>query len=152
MLIDSAVFGEIEVEANQIYKMPNGLYGFEDINEYALLTRQDDDVALMWYQATQSRLPCFVVFDPMELVTGFAPEVEPSDLRSLAVGKCEELRFLVLAVVPEDITKTTVNLKSPLAINEKEGIARQVILRNDYPIRFPLVDEDPEESPLKAAQ
>jgi flagellar assembly factor FliW len=46
-------------------------------------------------------------------------------------------------------------MKSPLAINEKEGIVRQVILRNDYPIRFPLADdtpEQPEDNPLEAAQ
>jgi flagellar assembly factor FliW len=145
MLIHSAVFGEMEVEASQVYKVPGGLYGFEDFDEYALITRQEDDVPLMWFQATQSQVPCFVVFDPYDIATGFEPEMEPADLRFLAAQSTKNLRFLVLAVVPEDVTKATVNMKSPLAINEKEGIVRQVILRNDYPIRFPLADDTPEE-------
>jgi flagellar assembly factor FliW len=145
MRIHTAVFGEMEVEASQVYKVPGGLYGFEDIDEYALITRQEDDVTLMWFQATQSPVPCFVVFDPYDIATGFEPEIEPADLRFLAVQNHKNLRFLVLAVVPEDVTKATVNMKSPLAINEEEGTVRQVILRNDYPIRFPLADNSPEQ-------
>jgi flagellar assembly factor FliW len=155
MFIHTAVFGEIEVEASQVYKVPGGLYGFEDIDEYALITRQEEDVSLMWFQATKCPIPCFMVLDPYDVATGFEPDIEPSDLHNLAVKNYKDLRFLVLAVVPEDVTKATVNMKSPLAINEKEGIVRQVILRNDYPIRFPLADnspEQPEDGSSEAAQ
>jgi flagellar assembly factor FliW len=144
MQIHSSVFGEMEVAEDQIYKVPSGLYGFEDIDEYALISKQEGDVALLCFQATKAPVPCFVVFDPFDIAVGFEPDMEPADLRALAVQSHKELRFLVLAVLPEDLSKATVNMKSPLAINEKEGTARQVILRNDYPIRFPLLDDTPE--------
>lgn len=145
MVINSAVFGEMDIDESSIYRMPNGLFGFDHCNRYALLTKQEDDVTLMWFQAVDARVPCFVVFDPFEIITGYQPVLEPSDMRALNCTDISRLKFLVIAVVPDDITKITVNLKSPLVLNEKEGIARQVILRNaDYPIRFPL-SEEPQE-------
>lgn len=142
MLINTAVFGPLEVDAEYVFHMPDGLLGFDGIHRYALITKQDDDVTLMWFQAVDSNVPCFVVFNPDEIVNGYRPEVEASDLRALGCDHPGDLSYLVIAVVPEDITKTTVNLKSPIAINHREKIARQVILSNkDYPIKFPLVEE-----------
>lgn len=142
MLVNSVVFGPIEVGNNQIYSMPEGLYGFGDVGDFALITKQDDDVTLMWFQSVESEVPCFVVFNPYEIIEGYKPVIEPSDLRAIGCKRESELEFLVIAVVPEDVTKITVNLKSPIVLNHKNNTARQVILTNkDYPIKFSLVEE-----------
>jgi flagellar assembly factor FliW len=79
------------------------------------------------------------VFDPFEIIEGYDPIVENSDLRFLGCKDASDLRFFVIAVVPDDITKITVNLKSPIVVNKQDRRARQVILANsDYPIRFPI--------------
>ncbi|MDR2932057.1 MAG: flagellar assembly protein FliW [Oscillospiraceae bacterium] len=141
MLINTAVFGEMDVKDENIFDMPNGLFGFDFSSKYALITKQEDDVTLMWYQAAESVMPCFVVFDPFEIINGYEPVLEKSDLKALNAKDISALRFLVIAVVPDDISKITVNLKSPIVINHKENIARQVILQNaNYPIKFPLTD------------
>jgi len=139
--IDCTVFGQVDIPDELVFSMPNGLYGFEDIDQYALIAKEDDGVTLMWYQSTRTPVPCFVVFNPFEIVSGFEPEMEKADLKALETDNAGDLTFLVLAVVPEDISKTTVNLKSPLALNTQRRIARQVILRNDYPVKFPLAEE-----------
>ncbi|GHU80854.1 hypothetical protein FACS1894191_6990 [Clostridia bacterium] len=139
MLINTAVFGEVDVGEEYLFDMPDGLFGFDLSGKYALITRKDDDVTLMWYQAAGSAVPCFVVFDPYEIVNGYEPVLEKSDLKALEVTSGSELDFLVIAVVPDDISKITVNLKSPIAVNKKKKIARQVILQNaKYPITFAL--------------
>lgn len=148
MLINTAVLGPVEVEADSIFHLPDGLYGFEGRSEYALVTKEDDGVTLMWFQAVHGMVPCFVVFDPFELVDGYDPVVEASDLRFLDCQDASDLLFLAIAVVPDDIQGITVNLKSPIIINKKNKRARQVILANrDYPIKFPLFpeEEQPEE-------
>ncbi|MCL2055947.1 MAG: flagellar assembly protein FliW [Oscillospiraceae bacterium] len=142
MQIDCAVFGTVDVPDELVFGMPGGLYGFEDTDQFALITKEDDGVTLRWYQSTKSRMPCFVVFDPYELIIGFEPDIEKADLAALESSNAGELDFLVLAVVPEDVSKTTVNLKSPVALNRKKQIARQVILQNDYPIKFPLAQPE----------
>jgi flagellar assembly factor FliW len=140
MLICSAVFGEIEVGDDNLYQVPGGLFGFDDVRDYALVTRQDEDITLRWFMAASAQVPCFVVFNPYDIINGYEPEMEPSDLKALGAKNPGELDFLVIAVVPEDITKITLNLKSPIALNPKERRARQVLLRNDYPFKFPLVE------------
>lgn len=142
MLVNSAVFGPVEVDGENVYSMPDGLFGFGSVGDFALISKQDDDVNLMWFQAVEQQVPCFVVFDPFEIIEGYDPMVEPPDLRALGCKSEDDLSFLVIAVVPEDITKITVNLKSPIALNHKNNTARQVILSNkDYPIKFSLVGE-----------
>lgn len=142
MLVNTAVFGAIEVADEQIFSMPDGLYGFDQVGKFALVTKQDDDVTLMWFQSVESTVPCFVVFNPYEVIDGYQPMIEAADLRALNCAKNDKLEYLVVAVVPEDITKITVNLKSPIVLNRRAKLARQVILANkDYPIKFSLVEE-----------
>ncbi|MCL2068983.1 MAG: flagellar assembly protein FliW, partial [Oscillospiraceae bacterium] len=86
--------------------------------------------------------PCFVVFDPREIIAEYRPQVEAGDLRALGCRRISDLKFYVIAVVPDDFRKATVNLKSPIAVNPGTNAAMQVILANaDYPIRFPLTDD-----------
>lgn len=142
MLINTDVFGPVEVDFRDIYDLPDGLLGFDQIHKYALISRQDDDITLQWFQAVETDVPCFVVFDPFEVVDGYRPELEKGDLAALHCSDPAELSYLVIAVVPEDVSRATVNLKSPIALNRRENLARQVILANkDYPIRFSLVEE-----------
>ena len=143
MFIDSAVLGPVEVSPENIFYMPEGLYGFDKEGEYALITKQEDDVTLRWLQAVDSHVPCFVVFNPFEIIDGYAPILEPADLRGLNCNSAADLRFFVIAVVPEDIRKITVNLKSPIAVNKQDRRARQGILSNpEYPIKFPIFPQE----------
>ena len=141
MLVETTVLGSVEVDSGDIFDMPEGLYGFGGAGRFALVKKQEDDVTLMWYQALDHRVPCFIVFNPFDIIDGYSPELERGDLKALGCKDASELSFLVIAVVPEDIAKITVNLKSPIAVNPQNQLARQVILLNkDYPIQFSLVE------------
>ena len=145
MLINTAVLGEIDVSPENIFNLPDGIYGFERESDYALITKQDEDITLMWFQAVGADAPCFVVFNPFDIIEGYDPKLEDADLRRLGAASAGDLFFLVIAVVPEDISKITVNLKSPIVINRREKKARQVILTNpDYPIRHFIFEEGQE--------
>ena len=143
MRINTAVLGQIDVDDDHIFHLPDGLYGFEHEDNYALITKQDDGVTLMWLQAVNASAPCFVVFNPFDVMDGYSPVLEKSDLSFLGAKDVSELMFFVIAVVPEDLEKITVNLKSPVVVNKNDKRARQVILANrDYPIKFPLFSEE----------
>lgn len=143
MLIDTAIFGQIEIDESAIYHMPLGLYGFDNGGDFAVIEKQDDDVTLRWFQSTGAVVPCFIVFDPFELIDGYEPEMERADLKALACEDVRDLQFLVISVVPDDISRITVNLKSPIVLNKKNRLGRQVILANpDYPISYPLVQSE----------
>ena len=142
MLINTAMFGQVEVAPENIFHMPEGMLGFEELRTFALITRQEDGVTLRWFQSAESPVPCFVVFDPFEWVDGYAPALEKVDLATLKCSNQDDLSFLTIAVIPDDLAKTTINLKSPIVLNHKNNTAKQVILSNNsYPIKFALVQE-----------
>ena len=57
----------------------------------------------------------------------------------------EDLMVLLLATVPADVKKTSVNMKAPILINVRNHQAMQVIVENDdYQIKHMLIAEDKE--------
>lgn len=142
MLINTRAFGSLDVEQEHIFHLPDGLYGFEQVGDFALISQQEDDITLTWLQAVDSLVPCFAVFNPFEIVDGYEPVVENADLKFLGCQSADDLLFLVIAVVPDDLQQITVNLKSPIVVNKQNRRARQVILANrEYPIKFPLFSQ-----------
>ena len=56
-------------------------------------------------------------------------------------GLTEENTFiLVTLTVPSDIEKMTVNLKAPFVINSDTNKGFQMIVENDYPVKYPIYD------------
>ena len=62
------------------------------------------------------------------------------DLHSLEIEHEEDVVRLVVAVIPEELLQTTVNLKAPIIINHKRMTGKQIVLSNsDYHTHQPLV-------------
>ena len=47
-----------------------------------------------------------------------------------------------IAVVNSDVTKTAINLKSPIAFDMNKKIGKQILLENDYPIRYFIFSDE----------
>jgi len=142
MLIETRDFGHIEIQEDDIVHFPGGLYGFEDSKRFALLDT-GSSAGVMHLQCVDAPNPRFIVLDPFAIVEDYAPEVPEDALKKLRANSVEDLSLLVIAVIPEDLNASTVNLKSPVAINFKEHLGMQVILGNrDYPVRFRLFDRE----------
>ena len=52
----------------------------------------------------------------------------------------ENLYVLVTVTVPTDIKKLSVNLKAPVIINVAERKAEQLIVEDDFPVKYPIYD------------
>ena len=137
MIIDTRDFGRVEVDAGSVFAFPEGLYGFEKDRTMALFVRTYDDIPFLYLQSVTNTVPCFLVFEPVDLFPGFAPEVDADDLKALEATSSSELMFLLIANVPDSVEGLSLNVKSPIAINPKTKIGRQIILQNDdYSLRY----------------
>ena len=138
MDINTRDFGTISIEEDALYHFPEGLYGFEDIQEFCIYSQSfDDEIAFLYLQAIDSVDPCFLVFEPWDLYPDYAPSLSESDLKILEVNGPEELIFLAITTISPNPEELSLNVKSPVVLNPKTRIGRQVILENrDYPIRF----------------
>jgi flagellar assembly factor FliW len=121
-----------------IITFAEGLLGFEEIREYLLFHEDEENVLWSLTAANDEQVPSFIVMDPFT-VTEYHPALSKRDLERLGNPQPEDLCFLVIAVIREQLSDSVVNLKAPIVINIQNQNALQVILEDsDYPLRYPL--------------
>lgn len=134
-------FDEITVNDNDVIKFITGMYGFEQYKEYVILKDSPED-DVMFLQSLSDTDLSFVLIDPYSIIQDYNPYLNEEDLNELKVKNEADLKYLVIAIIKENIKESVVNLKSPIAINPSTREAKQVILQNDYPLRYNfIVDE-----------
>jgi flagellar assembly factor FliW len=60
--IDSHVLGRITISSNELFEFPQGLYGFDEPQSFALLKTPRDGA--FWLQSTTNPALAFLVIDP----------------------------------------------------------------------------------------
>lgn len=136
--ISTRDFGEISVPSDQILTFPSGIYAFEELKSFVLLSPLGENTYPMWLQSAEQPALCFIVYDPFELASDYNPELEEEFKVLLDIEKGDSVEYFVIAVVPENYTETTVNLKSPVVINKTKCRGAQVILEKDYKLKHPI--------------
>jgi flagellar assembly factor FliW len=157
MDVSTRDFGTIQIEDDSVYSFPQGVYGFEDVDSFAVFMHEEDGVSFVYLQAVHAPHPCFLVFSPWDMVPDYDPRMSEEDLRFFDVASEKDLIFLVIATVPaDDVRKLSVNTKCPVVLNPLRMIGRQVILLNEaYSVRcrpfLPSGETAPDETASKAA-
>jgi len=143
MRINTRVFGEVDIEESKIIHFPNGIVGFADLTDFALIhdSEKEGVVAVRWLQSMQEPSFAMPVMDPLVIKPDYNPEVEDELLKPLGEWNPDDILVLVTMTVPSDITKMTVNLQAPIIVNAEGKKACQIIVDVDkYPVRFPIYD------------
>lgn len=136
-------FGEIDVNEEDLISFSTGMYGFENYKSYVILKdNPEDDV--MFLQSIDNKDISFVLIDPYSIFMSYGPLLSEEDLIDLDAKNETELKFLVIAIIKDNIKDSVANLKSPIAINPKTRCAKQVILQNPYPLRYNIMEAEEE--------
>lgn len=139
MQLSTKYFGTIEYELEDALSFPNGLFGFEDEKEFALLPFHGSDGNLLCFQSTTTPGLAFVAMNPFSLNPAYAPVLSQDELDFMQVSSSHELCYYVLCVVREPVKDSTVNLKCPIVVEPDKKKAIQVILETkEYHMRHPL--------------
>ncbi|MBD5153979.1 MAG: flagellar assembly protein FliW [Oscillibacter sp.] len=139
MLLQTKYFGEVECPEGHLLRFDRGLFGFEEEKEFCLLPFQGSEGSLLCFQSTATPHLAFVAMNPFSLKPDYAPVLAEAELRELGVTRSEELCFYALCVVRSPVGESTVNLRCPVAVNDRTGKAMQVILEEgDYHMRHLL--------------
>ena len=139
MLLQTKYFGQVECPEDHLIRFEKGLFGFEEEKEFFLLPFQGGDGSLLCFQSAATPQLAFVAMNPFSLKHDYAPVLAAEELRELGVERSEELCFYALCVVRSPVGESTVNLRCPVAVNDRTGKAVQVILETgDYHMRHLL--------------
>ena len=142
MTIMTRVFGEITIDDDRIIKFSQGIVGFPDLTDFALLHDSEKGTdPIHWLQSLQEPGFAMPVMDPLRVCPDYNPEVDDEILQNLGELNPDEMLVLVTMTVPKDVKLMSVNLKGPIVINAAQKTAIQVIVEGDeYPVKFPIYD------------
>ncbi|MEE5989462.1 MAG: flagellar assembly protein FliW [Lachnospiraceae bacterium] len=140
MQIKTRIFGEVTIDDSKMIKFPNGIVGFPDLTDFALIhdAEQGDQAGIRWLQSVQEPTFAMPVVDPLIAKEDYNPLVDDNLLK--VIGEGENILVLVTITVPSDLSKMSVNLKAPLVVNVDTRKAVQVVLEDDYPVKFFIYD------------
>ena len=144
MVVETRVFGTVEISDEKIITFPGGIIGFPDLKQFTLLYDETKpQAAIKWLQSLDEPVFAMPVMDPLVVKADYDPMVEDELLKPLGELNPEEILVLVTVSVPSDLTQMTVNLQAPIIVNAENRKAGQLIVDNnggEYPVKFPIYD------------
>ncbi len=140
MDIQSTRFGEISIDRNSIIMFPGGLPGLEKLSQYAIV-RCDQTDPIQWLQSIEDADISIPIVNPFVLKPDYEIVVDDEELDLIETHEEEDLVVLNIMVLPEELTKMTINLMAPLLINMKKMIGVQIMMDHKaYSLQHPVYD------------
>jgi flagellar assembly factor FliW len=129
MKISTTRFGDIEVDDSNVITVLGGIIGFENYYRFVILDFLKDS-QFRWLQSLNDPEVAFVICDPWYFFKDYNFELSDDYQNELEIESLNDIVAVAISTIPADITKTTLNLISPIIINLKKMIGKQVILYN----------------------
>ena len=139
MVAGTKFFGTIDIEDDKIINFPNGIIGFENLKNFALIydSEREERSKISWLQSMEEPLMVLPVINPLDLMDAYTPTIEDELMKNIGDPADADLLIFVTLSIPSDIELMTANLKAPFIINTVERKAMQVIVENaEYPVKF----------------
>lgn len=139
--LTTKALGEVEVEAGELIRFPDGLFGFQEFHEFVMLAESGES-PFQWLQSVNDPNLAFVVIDPALFIEDYKPQVAAGDLQSLGTEKVDQCEVFSIVTIPEDHPeKMTANLQGPILVNRKGNVGRQVISHHGkHHVRVPILE------------
>lgn len=149
MKLMTKFFGEIDVDETEFILFSHGIPGFEGYRQFIIL-KQNADTPFHILQSVENSQLAFILIDMERVVPGYAIDLSDDAVTELKLTRPEDAATYAVVVLPEDISKATVNLAAPIVINVRERQGKQVILNNPaYGLKHPLFTTSQGEACLK---
>lgn len=127
--IKTTRFGELDISADDIITMPEGIIGFNNINQYVMLDFYTGiDTALKWFQAIGYPDLAFTIIDPYTFRPDYKVNISDEEIIFLKASSPDNIRVMTIVSIPQDPHKITANLLGPILINPESNLAMQVVL------------------------
>lgn len=140
MKANTRFFGEIDIEDEKIITIEKGMIGFPELKKFALIFNEEKgkEAKIMWLQSMEEETMAFPVMRPELVKEDYNPTVNDELFLTLGEMKSEDTYVLVTVTVPKDAKDASVNLKAPIVINTATMKGCQIIVEDDYPVKYKL--------------
>lgn len=142
MVLQTKYFGEIDVMEDRVLHFRSGIPGFEEVKKYILIDNEEEGSPFKWLQGVEGAKPAFVIIDPFAVKKDYEINLSEEVLKELDIREADEVAVYCIVVVPDDISKMTMNLQAPLIINSSKMAGRQLILDTErFGVRHYILEE-----------
>jgi flagellar assembly factor FliW len=140
MHITTKAYGNVEIDDRQVLSFPQGIIGFEQFKNYALLDTAQQP--FFWLQSLDVTEIAFVLISPAVFRPDYTPDVPPEDIEELALESPDDLLVFAIVTIPENQNRMTANLQGPVLVNRKTRTGRQSISLNPaWQLKHLILDE-----------
>jgi flagellar assembly factor FliW len=137
---------EVEVPENHIVRIIDGILGFSEYEEYALVPHGEDS-PFLWLQSLDQPNLAFLTIDPKIFMPDYKPVIARSELELIELEDLGQAIVQAIIVIPENPSEMTANLLGPIVINAAKRAARQVISQSPHhKIRHFILEQEPREA------
>lgn len=142
MKAKTRLFGEIDIAEDKIIKMEQGIIGFPNMKNFTLIydLEKGEKDAIKWFQSMDEPEFAMPVMEPQLLVEDYNPSVSEEVWNTLGDITPENSLILATVTIPSEIEKISINLKAPIIINMDTKKANQIIVEDDYPVKYEIYD------------
>ena len=126
--INTARFGELNIQEDKIFHFADGLPAFEDEHRFIILPF-DDDSPYSFLQSVETPELAFLMTVPFVFFPDYEFVLEDDVMAALAIKGSEDMQVYTLVTIPGgNIKEMTANLMAPVVINKETREAKQVVL------------------------
>lgn len=126
--INTARFGELNIQEDKIFYFADGLPAFEDEHRFIILPF-DDDSPYSFLQSVETPELAFLMTVPFVFFPDYEFVLEDDVMAALAIKGSEDMQVYTLVTIPGgNIKEMTANLMAPVVINKETREAKQVVL------------------------
>ena len=139
MKINTARFGEIDIDETRIFDFALPIIGFNEFKKFIILDINQESM-FKWLQSVENPDLAFPIVSVFSMNADYSVDIPDNVVEKLKITTAESVLVMNIASIPQDNPQgTTLNLLAPLIFNLDEQLAGQVILSGSgYDISFPL--------------
>lgn len=139
MKIATKFLGLIEVMQEQLYSFAEGIPGFPEEKQFALISF-GKNTPFMILQSTSNVQIGFVLAFPYTFKEDYVFDLSKQDAEVLKIEKQEDLITYAIVTLKDTLPNSTINLLAPIIINTKTHQGRQIVINenNQELLHYPL--------------
>ena len=139
MKIETAKFGEIEVDESRIFDFVLPIIGFDELSKFIILDTSKDAL-FKWLQSVEDPSLSFPIISVAALEFDYSVDLSDNVISALGITSAESLLVMNITSIPQDNPEgTTINLLAPLIFNLDNQKAGQIVLSGSgYEITYPM--------------
>ena len=101
------------------------MIGFPELERYAILKQREDSVFL-WLHSLDEPEPGVPVVLPWVFYWDYEVKLSDEDMAAINVERADQISIYCVVNVTENVREATINLFSPIVVNNAERLGRQV--------------------------